>query len=116
MGVGLGGSYGYSMEICHGDIANKMGISLAFAGFVDFRVTVPNSLIGAFKKTKKRYHMNHMGISQPLSLQGGAPVCWPKGLSKKTWSWRLSRFIYQPTNRTGGHHIVVFIRVIPKKW
>lgn len=68
------------MEICHGDIANKMGISLAFAGFVDFRVTVPNSLIGAFKKTKKRYHM---GISQPLSLQGGAPVCWPKGLSKK---------------------------------
>ena len=83
MGVGLGGSYGYSMEICHGDIANKMGISLAFAGFVDFRVTVPNSLIGAFKKTKKRYHMNHMGISQPLSLQGGAPVCWPKGLSKK---------------------------------
>jgi len=39
MGVGLGGSYGYSMEICHGDIANKMGISLAFAGFVDFRVT-----------------------------------------------------------------------------
>jgi hypothetical protein len=113
MGVGLGVSHGYTMEICHGDIANKMGISLAFAGCVDFRVTVPNSLIGAFKKTKKKVSYGYISTIESARW---CPSLLAKGDIKKTWSWRLSRFVYQPTNRTGGHHIVVFIRVIPKKW
>ena len=67
---------------------------------------------GAFQGKKKG---DHMGISQPLSLQDGAPVA--KGFIKQTWSWMVMvQYVivvigvhYQPTGRIirahRGHHI-----------